>query len=361
MPEQGLAVLLAAMSSTTRGAPVAPVLVASPLLWGALQRLQPAPLLAEFAAPPAAPATDEGGGSAAQTSAARCQQGAADSQGPAEVLERVLVTVAAVLGAPVEAQATLMEVRLLGSPAVCCACGPPAARAHMKWLHPAAPTVQAGLDSLGSVELRNALSSTFQLELPATSAFDYPTPTALARHISSRLPAAQGSGPAAGEEWAGAPLRPSAGRRTTAWPHKRAAKAQRTSSRPAAAADEVAQAVAVVVAEVLGAPVGAAQPLMEVSVPPPLLQRSTGPRLARLTAAAKQTDIHRPAGPLCPSEQAGLDSLGSVELRNALTTRFGVELPATAVFDYPSVAALAGFIARGGRLGRVGCMGSRYP
>lgn len=36
---------------------------------------------------------------------------------------------------------------------------------------------------------------------------------------------------------------------------------------------------------------------------------------------------------------------GAVELRNALTSRFGVELPATATFDYPSVAALSGFIA----------------
>jgi len=44
--------------------------------------------------------------------------------------------------------------------------------------------------------------------------------------------------------------------------------------------------------------------------------------------------------------QAGLDSLGSVELRNALSARFSLEFPATAVFDYPSVAALAGFIAR---------------
>ena len=47
-----------------------------------------------------------------------------------------------------------------------------------------------------------------------------------------------------------------------------------------------------------------------------------------------------------PLPQAGLDSLGAVELRNALTARFAVELPATVTFDYPSVAALAGFVAR---------------
>jgi Phosphopantetheine attachment site len=36
---------------------------------------------------------------------------------------------------------------------------------------------------------------------------------------------------------------------------------------------------------------------------------------------------------------------GAVELRNALTSRFGVELPTTATFDYPSIAALAGYVA----------------
>ena len=43
--------------------------------------------------------------------------------------------------------------------------------------------------------------------------------------------------------------------------------------------------------------------------------------------------------------EAGLDSIGAVELRNAVTAKFGVELPATVTFDYPSASALAGFIA----------------
>lgn len=33
----------------------------------------------------------------------------------------------------------------------------------------------------------------------------------------------------------------------------------------------------------------------------------------------------------------GLDSLGAVELRTAVQSRLGVELPATVAFDYPSV------------------------
>ena len=41
---------------------------------------------------------------------------------------------------------------------------------------------------------------------------------------------------------------------------------------------------------------------------------------------------------------------GAVELRNTLVSQFGVELPATATFDYPTVTALAGFIASQGAL-----------
>jgi acyl carrier protein len=47
-----------------------------------------------------------------------------------------------------------------------------------------------------------------------------------------------------------------------------------------------------------------------------------------------------------PLMEAGLDSIGAVELKNAVSSNFGIDLPATVSFDYPSVAAMAGFIAQ---------------
>ena len=46
-----------------------------------------------------------------------------------------------------------------------------------------------------------------------------------------------------------------------------------------------------------------------------------------------------------PLMAAGLDSLAAVELRNAVSSKFGVNLPATLAFDYPTLEALSTFIA----------------
>ena len=35
---------------------------------------------------------------------------------------------------------------------------------------------------------------------------------------------------------------------------------------------------------------------------------------------------------------------GAVELRNSVMSKFGIDLPATVTFDYPSIAALAGYV-----------------
>ena len=47
--------------------------------------------------------------------------------------------------------------------------------------------MEAGMDSMSSMELRKRLSANFKLELPATVAFDFPSIHTLAGHISSQL------------------------------------------------------------------------------------------------------------------------------------------------------------------------------
>lgn len=47
--------------------------------------------------------------------------------------------------------------------------------------------LQAGLDSLGAVELRNTLTSHFSIDLPPTLAFDYPTESALLQFVVGKL------------------------------------------------------------------------------------------------------------------------------------------------------------------------------
>uniref|UniRef100_A0A0G4G258 Carrier domain-containing protein n=1 Tax=Chromera velia CCMP2878 TaxID=1169474 RepID=A0A0G4G258_9ALVE len=44
-----------------------------------------------------------------------------------------------------------------------------------------------------------------------------------------------------------------------------------------------------------------------------------------------------------PLQELGVDSLSAVELRNALAGKLGVKLPATALFDYPTLNAMIGF------------------
>jgi len=141
--------------------------------------------------------------------------------------------------------------------------------------------MDAGLDSLAALELRNQLSSELGVQLPATLMFDYPTIEAIQSFVGIQMAAHQRAAPAA---WEGG---------------------SDVQQAPDNASASVAAQVQEVITRMVGMEVPPTQPLME----------------------------------------AGLDSLAAVELRNELGSRFGIEMPATLMFDYPTLAALSSFVA----------------
>ena len=53
---------------------------------------------------------------------------------------------------------------------------------------PDAPLMSAGLDSISGTEFTNALAKQFEVELPPTLLFDYPTIESMAGFVAQTIP-----------------------------------------------------------------------------------------------------------------------------------------------------------------------------
>ena len=169
---------------------------------------------------------------------------------------------------------------------------------------PDEPLAAAGLDSLGATDLQKVIADRFNASMPATLAFDFPTVRALAPFVAQR---------AALAEQAAAPTGQMQGH------HLLDASAE--------TAIQVLHITLDVLADVLGSVIHPDTPLMEVVSPAFCVCMHAKSRLQFCKALLLL--------------QAGMDSLAAVQLRAALGARFGLSLPLTVMFDFPTAAALA--------------------
>jgi polyketide synthase PksN len=149
------------------------------------------------------------------------------------------------------------------------------------------PFIELGLDSIVGVEWVNALNKAYDIKLPAARLYDYPNLAELAAYLHGGI----------------APATPAA------------------SATPAAAPVPV--------------PASADKPLQST------LQQALKASLAgALYLPESEIQVDR------PFIELGLDSIVGVEWINEINKTYGIKLPATRLYDYPNIAALAAFLAQ---------------
>ena len=155
--------------------------------------------------------------------------------------------------------------------------------------------VSSGIDSLASIEVRDSLEQVLGISLPATLVFDHPTVADITRWVDS-----QGQQPR--RPWVTGDLdhaysRPSAGPTST---------------------------------QGLNQPLPGSARVTQDGLEGTILSlvKSSLPETRDITTTASLVE-------------AGLDSLGAVELRDSLQEHLGLSLPATLVYDHPTVTNIA--------------------
>ncbi|PNG99823.1 Phenolphthiocerol synthesis polyketide synthase type I Pks15/1, partial [Tetrabaena socialis] len=202
-PQQGLAALQGVLASLSlpagapsgglsgpRGRPDA-VVAANPFRWPTfLRRLPQPPAFLSLVAPGSAPAA--AGAPPPSTAAAAGSVPSTDTRGRRGRRSAAPAAAATAAAGP-SASAVLETVTEVARGVM-----------GVTSLDPSASLMEAGLDSLGAVELRNQLSRSFGLELPPTLMFDYPTAAAVATYVAGELEGGAGGAGAAGAGAAGA-------------------------------------------------------------------------------------------------------------------------------------------------------------
>jgi acyl carrier protein len=171
---------------------------------------------------------------------------------------------------------------------------------------------------MGAVELRNSLEGLFSLTLPSTLVFDYPTTQSLSELISA-LTEAQQTFVTNRQQNLGDVLNlasvqavPSSMRRTRREGGHRRREPERG--------------------------------LLHRQTSAVTMGVNFSQMLEKVIKAVQQVTGRSDVALESPLMSSGLDSLGAVELKNSLEAAFGVCLPSTLVFDYPTPSAIAEFI-----------------
>ncbi|KAL4457257.1 hypothetical protein ABPG75_012122 [Micractinium tetrahymenae] len=168
----------------------------------------------------------------------------------------------------------------------------------------------AGLDSLGALDVRRQVSDLAGTDMPATLVFDYPTIEEMAKFVASKAMESV----AAAAKQSKAAVAPRSGGAAPARQRQRA-------------------------------PAGAVAAATRRTAPSPAPALTAQHKLERVTDKVRQC-VHKLLGGAevaasTPLSVAGMDSLGALELRKELGSVFGIDLPATFLFDYPTIEAVA--------------------